>query len=126
MAPGCGDALQARGDVDAVAHQVAVAFLDHIAQMDADPELDAAVLRHAGIALDHAVLHLDGAAHGIDHAAELDERSVAGAFDDAPVVHRDGRIDQVAAQCPHPRQGAVLVARSQPAEADDVGRQDRS
>jgi hypothetical protein len=22
-----------------------------------------------GIALDHAVLHLDGAAHGIDHAA---------------------------------------------------------
>ena len=35
------DALQSRGDVDAVAHQIAVAFLDHVAEMDADPKLDA-------------------------------------------------------------------------------------
>ena len=33
---GLGDPLQARGDIDAVAHQVAVAFLDHVAEMDAD------------------------------------------------------------------------------------------
>ena len=63
------DALKARGDVDAVAHQVAVALLDHIAEMDADAELDAALGRKTSVALDHAVLHLDGAAHGIDHAA---------------------------------------------------------
>ena len=37
---GLGDAFQSRGDIDAVAHQVAVALLDHIAQMDADAELD--------------------------------------------------------------------------------------
>ena len=36
------NAFKARGDVDAIAHQVAVALLDHIADMDADPELDAA------------------------------------------------------------------------------------
>ena len=47
--------------------------------MDADAELDAALGRQAGVALDHAVLHLDGAAHGVDHAAELDEDAVAGA-----------------------------------------------
>ncbi len=41
--------------------------------MDADAELDATLGRKASIALDHAVLHLDGAAHGIDHAAELNE-----------------------------------------------------
>jgi hypothetical protein len=33
---GLGDPLQARCDIDAVAHQVAVAFLDHVAEMDAD------------------------------------------------------------------------------------------
>jgi hypothetical protein len=35
--------------------------------MDADPEFDAALGRHAGVALDEAVLHLDRAAHGIDN-----------------------------------------------------------
>ena len=30
--------------------------------------------------LDHAVLHLDGAAHGVDDAAELNEASVARAL----------------------------------------------
>ena len=53
--------------------------------MNADAELDAPVLGHAGIALDHGVLNFDGAAHGIDDAAELDDRPVAGALDDAPV-----------------------------------------
>ena len=70
---GLGDTFQSRGNIDAVAHQVAVALLDHIAEMDADPELDAALGRQASVALDHAVLHLDGAAHGIDDASELDE-----------------------------------------------------
>lgn len=65
--------------------------------MNADPELDATVLRSTGVALHHSVLHLDSAAHGIHHAAELDKRSISGALDHAPVVHGDGRIDQVAA-----------------------------
>ena len=88
---GLGDALQPRGDIDAVAHQIAVGLLDDVAEMDADAELDAALRRQAGIAFDHAVLHLDRAAHGVDHAAELDEAAVAGALDDAPVMHGDGR-----------------------------------
>ena len=72
-AAGLGDAFQSRGDIDAVAHQIAVALLDDVAQMDADAKLDAALGRQAGIALDHAVLHFDGAAHRVDDAAELDE-----------------------------------------------------
>ena len=79
----------------------------------------------AGVALDHAVLHLDGAAHGVDHAAELDQAAVAGALDDAPVVGVDRRIDQVAAQAPQPRQGAILVGAGEPAVADDIRDQDR-
>ena len=120
-----GDAFQSRGDVDAVAHQVAVALLDDVAEMNADAEDDAAVLGHAGVALDHGVLHFDRAAHGVDDAAELDDRAVAGALDDAPVMHGDGRIDQVAAQRPQPRQDAILVRAGEPAVADHVRAKDR-
>ena len=91
-----GDAFQSRGDVDAVAHQIAVALLDDVAEMDADPEDDAAVLGHAGVAFDHGVLNFDREANRVDDAAELDDRAVAGALDHAPVMHRDGRVDQVA------------------------------
>ena len=72
---GLGDAFEPRGDIDAVAHQIAVALLDHVAEMNADAELDAPIRRHAGVALDHAALHFDRAAHGVDHAAELDDAS---------------------------------------------------
>ena len=115
-----GDAFQSRGDVDAVAHQIAVGLLDDVAQMNADPEFDAALGRQAGVALDEAVLHLDGAAHGVDHAAEFDEAAVAGAFDDAPMMGSDGGIDQIAAQPTQPRQRAILVRSREPAVADDI------
>jgi|HubBroStandDraft_6_1064221.scaffolds.fasta_scaffold952660_2 hypothetical protein len=46
--------------------------------------------------------------------------------DDAPMVHGDGRIDQIAAQRPQPRQNPVLVGSGKPRIADDVGHQDRS
>ncbi len=93
--------------------------------MDADAEFDAAVGGQAGVALDHAALHLDRAAHRVDHAAELDQRAVAGALDDAPVMDGDGRIDQVAAQSPEPRERALLVRAREPAVADHVGGEDR-
>ena len=51
--------------------------------------------------------------------------AVAGAFDDPAVMHGDGRVDQVAAQRPEPRQNAVLVGSRKPGVADDVGHQDR-
>ena len=72
-----------------------------------------------------AVLHLDGAAHRVDHAAELDEAAVAGALDDAPMMHGDGRVDQIAAQRPQPRQCAILVRAREPAVADHIRDQDR-
>ena len=122
---GLANAFQTRGDIDAVAHQIAVALLDDVAEMNANPELDAPLGRHAGVALDEAVLHFDGAAHGVDHAAELDDRAVAGALDDASVVHGDDRVDQVAAQCPEPRQRAIFVRPCKPAIAGDVGHQNR-
>jgi len=73
-----------------------------------------------------AVLHLDGAAHGVDHAAEFEENAVAGSLDDAPVMRVDRGIDQIAPQAPEPRQRAILVRAGEPAVADDVRDQDSS
>ena len=120
-----GDALQPRGDIDAVAHEVAVALLDHVAEMDADPKFDALVRRDLSVALDHRSLDFNGAVHRVDDAAELDDCAIAGALDDAPMVHGDGRVDQVAAERPQPRQNPVLVGSGEPRIADHVGHQDR-
>jgi hypothetical protein len=49
-----------------------VALLDDIAEVNADAKLDASLERQACVALDHAGLRLYRAAHGVPHAAELD------------------------------------------------------
>jgi hypothetical protein len=123
---GLSYAFQPCGDIDAVAHQITVAFLDDVTEMDADAELNPPVLSHAGIALDQAVLHLDRAAHRVDNAAKLDEAAVAGAVDDPPMVCGNRRIDQIAAQRPEPRERSLLVGTRESAIADNIGDQDRS
>jgi hypothetical protein len=70
-------------------------------------------------------LDFDGATHRINHAAKLDNCAIAGAFDDAPVMHGEDRIDQVAAQRSQPGKDAIFVRSSKPRVADDVGDQDR-
>ena len=92
--PRLGDAFKPRGDIHSVAHEITVALLDDIAEMNADAKIDALIGRQAGIALGHAVLHFYRATHSLDDAAEFDQSTVAGPLDDAPVMHGDGWIDQ--------------------------------
>ena len=89
------DRLESCSDVNAVAHQVAVGLLDHVAEVYTDAKLDAPFGRYSGVALDEAGLHLDPAAHRVDHAAELDNTAVARALDDAAVMDGDRGVDQV-------------------------------
>ena len=123
---GRGDPFQSRGDVDAVAHQVAVALLDDVAQMNADAKFYALVGRDARVALDHGVLHFECAAHRVDDAAELDDAAIAGALDDTAMVHGDCGINQIAAQRAQSGQSTIFVRARKPAIADDVRNQDRS
>ncbi len=120
---GLGNSLQSRGDIDAIAHQIAVALLDHIAKMDADAELDAALGRKAGVPLDHAVLHLDGAAHSVDYAAELNDGTIAGALDHAAIVDGGYRVNQIAAKRSQPCEYPILVGASKPAVSDHIRHQ---
>ena len=96
MAPGSANPLEPGRDIHPVAHEIAVALLHHVAEMDADAELDPSVLGDACVAFDRSFLHFDRAAHGVDHASELDDAAVAGALDDAPAMQSDGGIDEIA------------------------------
>src|ERR1700722_8078432 len=93
--------------------------------MDADAKFDAFFGRQAGVALDHAGLHFDRAAHRVDHAAELDDAAVPGALDGTAVMRSDGGVDEIAAEATQARQCAFLVHPSESAVPDNVGDQDR-
>ena len=119
-----GDALQPRRNVDPVSVDV-VAFDDDVAQVDADAELDAAVFGRGAVAVGHAGLDRDGAAHGLDRAGEIHQQAVAGALDDASLVHGDARLDELAKMLLEPAKRAFLVVAHEPAITGDVSRQDR-
>jgi hypothetical protein len=76
-----------RGNIHTVAEYVAV--LDHyVADMDANTEFDALILRHRRVTLDHAVLNFNGAARSVDCTCELNQDAVAGPLDDATTMFR--------------------------------------
>src|SRR4029077_4782644 len=86
------------GDVDAVAVKV-VALDDHIAEIDADAQLDAVVRLDTGVPLGHRLLHFDRTAHRVDNAGKFHQQAVAGGLNDAPAVLGDLRIDHFPPQC---------------------------
>jgi hypothetical protein len=81
---------------------------------------------YIGIALRHALLHLDRAAHRLDHAGELDQDAVAGGLDHASSVLCDFRVDQLPAMRLELGKGPRLVHTHQSAVARDIGGQDSS
>jgi hypothetical protein len=93
--------------------------------MYADAKFDPPFRRQARVALDHAVLDFDGTAHRVDHAAELDDRPVAGALDDAAMMSGGGGVDEIAAQPPKTRKRPVLIGARKARVANDIRNQDR-
>jgi hypothetical protein len=45
---------------------------------------------------------------------------MACALDDAPMMGVDGGIDEIAAQPPQPRQGAILIRPREPGVTDNI------
>jgi hypothetical protein len=100
--------FEASGDVDPVAKDV-VAIDDDVAEIDADTEFNAPFRRHTGIPLGDLPLHVDRTAHGVDDAGELNQKPVAGCFDDAAAMLDDPGIDQFAPDGFQCRKRAFLV-----------------
>jgi hypothetical protein len=107
---GVGQGFDPRRDIDAVALD------DHVAEIDADAQLDTIVRRDACVALGHRLLHRDRAADRIDDAGEPHQQAVAGGLDDAAMVLGDLRIEELAAQCPEAfERSSVPIRREYPA-----------
>jgi hypothetical protein len=65
--------------------------------MDAHTKFDTLVGWHVRVALRHPALRLDGATSGVHGARELNQSTVAGAFNNAASVSRDRRIKKFTA-----------------------------
>ena len=76
-----GRIVKRTGDGVLIEFRSAIALLDHVAQMDADAELDATLRRKTRVALDHAILHLDCAANGIDDDLIGDSVNIAACLE---------------------------------------------
>jgi hypothetical protein len=70
-------------------------------------------------------LDFNRAVHCVNDAAEFYDASVARALDDAAVMHRDSRVDQVAAKGPQAGEDTILVRACEAAISDDVRDEDR-
>ena len=114
-----GQRLQARGDVDAIAKDVVV-YDDDVADIDTHAKFNPASGRHGGIAGSHFALHLDGAAHGVNHAREFNGEAVAGRLDDATAVLDDLGIAKLSADRAQCGERALLIFAHQSRIAGDI------
>ena len=122
---GLGEAFQPHGDVDAVAGDVAVLDLD-IAEMDADPELQPALLGQVAVEPGHRLLHRHGTADRFHQAGELDEELVSGRLGDAAAVAVDRRLNHLLQHRLDAVERAALVPFHQAAVPDHIGDEDCS
>src|SRR5215813_3604440 len=98
-AAGFGQLLQARRDVNSIA--VAVAVLDdYVADMHADPDVDALDDWQLAVPLGHAALEGGRTLHRINQACELSEKAISHQLEDAAVALLDLRLEQLLAMRP--------------------------
>src|SRR5581483_4429095 len=111
-------------DIDPVTKEIIV-IDDHVAQIDADTELDPSGRWDIGVAPRHAPLDLGGANDGIDDALELYQHAVAGRLDDTSAVLCNGRIDKLNPMRLEASERSRLIDLHQPAVADHVSGEHR-
>jgi hypothetical protein len=92
-ATGLRQALQTRCYVHVVAENIA-SIDDDVADVDANPELDALRIRHLGVALGHSTLNIKSAAGCVHYAAKLSQQPIAGVLDDTAAVFGNLGIDE--------------------------------
>src|SRR4029077_10413216 len=104
---GIGQRFQSRRDVNAITEDI-VAVDDDVADVDADAKVEPLVGGNTRVALGHAALHFNRAAHCIDHAREFHQQAVPGRLDDAAVMFGDLGVYQLPPVGFQRRQGAAV------------------
>jgi hypothetical protein len=110
-------------DIHAVTEDVAM-LDDNVAEVDADAKLDAALHRHPRVATYHLALNFDRAAHRVDDACKLDEKTVASGLDDPAPMLGDLRVAQFLAVGAQRSEGPLFVLAHQSRIACDIHSKD--
>ncbi|HXG81480.1 MAG TPA: hypothetical protein VNJ05_06740 [Sphingomicrobium sp.] len=118
------DPFKPRGDVHSIPEDVVI-IDNHVAQIDSNPEFDAAVIGNPDIAGAHFPLNFGRAFDRIHNAGEFDEHPIAGQFDNPPVMLRNGRIDELGAVSLEAGQCADFIRAHKAAVAHYIGGHDR-
>ena|SRR6516162_7847501 len=92
---GLRERFEPGSDVHAVAKDV-VAVDDHVAEIDADPQLETAFGRYRVVDSARRPLHLDSTVQRIYDAGKIRQQAVAGGTDDPPAMCRYQRVDSAA------------------------------
>ena len=79
--------MQPRGDVDAIAKDIAI-LLDDVTQMNADAHVNLFGFFFLGIVGLQLRLNRLGALNGVDDGGEVDEEGIADGFDDRAVMRQ--------------------------------------
>ena len=119
MVPGLRKRLHAGGDVDTVTVDVSLVD-DDVADIDADAELDPAILRNGCIAFSHGTLDFHGATGCVDRTRKFDQSAVARGFDHTAAMFRNLGIDQFAAASLERCESTFLVSTHQAAIACNI------
>ena len=114
-----GKLLETGRDVDTVAMPIR-ALHDHFAEVDSNANIDALILRLAGVSLRHSSLDIDRALNRVDDAAELGQKAIAHELEDAAAMLRYRRFNEFIAVSLDPLKGFRFVLLHQAAVADDV------
>jgi hypothetical protein len=120
-----GKRLQPRCHVHPMPEDV-VLLGNHVAEIDADPEVDPLVLQGGRVSLGHAPLHLRRASHRIYNVRELREEAVAGVLYDPAAVLGDLWADQLPEMRLEPFVRPVLIRSHETRIRRHIGGQDRS
>jgi hypothetical protein len=110
------------GGGDVHAFSIAVLTLDdHLAEVDADADLDATILLYRGITFENAPLDRDCTFDGVDDTAKFGEQPIAHEFENAPMVFSDLGLEELFPMQLKLLEGTGLVLLHQPGIADHVG-----
>jgi hypothetical protein len=102
-------ALQSGGNVHSVPEQIAASD-HHIANMDADPKFETALLRDVVVSLRKRVLYLYGALDSIYGTWELGQDTVACRIGDPPAMRRDQPVHDLAMGCQGVERSDLVLA----------------
>ena len=91
---GLGNALDACGDVDAVAVDI-IRLYDDVAEIDANPVFEPRMLRKRGVAADQILLDDDAASNGLDGAIENGDEAIARRLHQRAMVLDDAGLDDI-------------------------------